>query len=1138
MLGADVASSDNSGELLRRELGERHVISLEARKGYGAAVNAVLEHQKRLGVAARVGANVPQRSAGSSSSSSSVGVLDDERPASPASTSPTGTTVETVETAETTRGSAAPGGLAAATAPGANEWIWLLQDDAAPAPDALQLLLEATERATTATVVGCKQLDWDNHRRLVDVGLETNRYFDRFSLVGLDEQDQGQYDHFTDKFAVNTAGMLVRRDVFEKLGGFDPALLGPGDDLDFCARVRMAGDRVLVVPAARMFHVVHRPNGVGSAVAARKASIFLRLKHAPAWAVPLVAVGTFLSAIYWLMAGFVLKAPGHAVRMFLATCAGLMRPLALRRSRAAMIATRTQRRSVNRDLRVEKDTQREHLKSLREAVGPDDTAPEEIMHGPSILEPTGEAHRETVTPLATIKTAPIVSALALVAVLAIISLVSLSRFFGVPALIGGALLPVSSELGTVWQHATDWWVSLGSGLPGRGNPFNFVLVILSAMGGNGSVAVLWLVLLALPLSGFTAWLAAGALTLRRWPRIVAGFAWAGAPMLLLAMGQGRVGALLAHVLIPLVMLGLIRAVGGAASPDNVPGAVAGVKGPAATATVAKMGRPGVAGTPSWTAAAAAGLALAVVTAASPLLFVVAAVGVLLTAALLGRRGKTIWWSLLPSAALFLPVAWSAWNNPRALLADPGVPLASTQAPLWQQILGFPEQLTASEGLLGLGSLASAPWWTWVAVGIIGVPVVAAAVVALLLPLRRAATVRTLWLVALLALAVSYGAKFIAVTFDGGTLVTAFNGPAVSLAFFALLGAALLGFDAAHRHAYDPAHKAGERHRTAKVTAVVLSVVLVAAPLMSLGAWTVQQFSQDRTAPALTGPFMVQAATAGTIPATAADRGTGPEASRTIVLSVMPEGGINAALMQGAGTTLDTLSGISAAARITGAPGQETVLPSDAATAELEQVIASLVSNAGLDPRSELTDLGVGFVVLRQGDSAAELLANELEGVPGLNSVGPTESGWLWRVQPSYATAGETDVVNRVRLADAAGKALAPVPSDGLGVKTAITAGEPGRTVVLAERSDPGWQAWLDGKALKAVDSGWAQAFEVPESAGTLEIRYVQPMSIWFTIVQLVLFGLTILLAVPVRARRGRTGAYRDEASLQRVGRGA
>lgn len=1106
VLAADTGSTDNSGELLRTELGERNVISLDGRRsrrkgdahrGYGAAVDAVLAYQTRQCQGVPDAARIPARVGAS-------GTASDEFPI-------------------------------------CNEWIWLLQDDAAPAPDALQLLLEATERATTATVVGCKQLDWDNHRRLVDVGLKANVWFDRFTLVGLDEQDQGQLDKNSDMFAVNTAGMLVRRDVFERLGGFDPALPGPGDDLDFCARVRLAGDRVLVVPAAHMFHVVQRPNGMGSAVAARKAAIFLRLKHAPLWAVPFLAVGTFLAALYWLVTGFVLKAPGHALRMFAASCAGLLRPVTLHHSRKALASQRSRRRSVHKGVLVDNEAARKHLKLLRESVGPDDDLMHENHDSSSILEPTGQTHNEPITPLAVTKTAPLVSALGLVVVLAIVSLLALSRFFGASSLTGGALLPLSEQSSLVWRHATDWWISLGSGLPGRGDPFNFVLGILSFLGGNGSQAVLWMVLLALPLSAFTAWLATGALSLRRWPRIVAALAWAGAPMLLVGMGQGRVGALLAHILIPLVMLGLIRAVGAAASPAPkvvpIQGAMAGTP----TVTITKLGRPGVDGNPSWTAAAAAGLGLAVVTAASPSLLPLAAVGILLTALVMRGRGKTIWWALIPSAALFLPLAWSAWDNPRAILSDPGVPLPSMTAPLWQQLLGFPEQITATEGLLGLGSLVAAPWWTWVAVGIVGAPVVMAAVFALVSPLRRSAMVRGLWFIALLALASAYVSKLIAVAFDGVTLVTPFNGPAVSVAFFALLGAGVVALDSVQNRAWNPAFVDSARptqHRGAKIVATVLSAMLVVAPAASLTLWSVQQLSAEPGAAALTGPFLPQSATAGTIPATAADRGTGPEASRTIVLTVMTDGGVQASLMQGAGTTLDAMSTIATAARVTGAPGAESVLASDPATLALEDTVAAMLSKSGIDPRDELVELGVGFVVLRQGDTAAELLAGELEAVPGLDTVGPTESGWLWRVQPSYVDAGKTDVVNRVRLVDASGKSVSAVDSDGQNVNTQIPAGDSGRRVVLAERSDAGWHAWLDGKELTATNSSWAQAFELPESAGKLEIRYVHPLHAVMSLVQLVLLGLTVLLAIPVRARRGRTGAYRDEASLQKVGRSA
>ena len=69
--------------------------------------------------------------------------------------------------------------------------------------------------------------------------------------------------------------------------------------------------------------------------------------------------------------------------------------------------------------------------------------------------------------------------------------------------------------------------------------------------------------------------------------------------------------------------------------------------------------------------------------------------------LLGRRGRTVWWALLPSAALFVPFVVSTLDRPRALLADPGLPLGFDAAPLWQQVLGQPLRFAADGGLTGL-----------------------------------------------------------------------------------------------------------------------------------------------------------------------------------------------------------------------------------------------------------------------------------------------------------------------------------------------------------------------------------------------------------------------------------------------------
>src|SRR5690606_22526465 len=54
--------------------------------------------------------------------------------------------------------------------------------------------------------------------------------------------------------AVGSAGMLVRRDVWDRLGGFDVEYGIFRDDLDFCWRVHAAGYRVVTATDAVVYH--------------------------------------------------------------------------------------------------------------------------------------------------------------------------------------------------------------------------------------------------------------------------------------------------------------------------------------------------------------------------------------------------------------------------------------------------------------------------------------------------------------------------------------------------------------------------------------------------------------------------------------------------------------------------------------------------------------------------------------------------------------------------------------------------------------------------------------------------------------------------------------------------------------------
>jgi GT2 family glycosyltransferase len=107
-----------------------------------------------------------------------------------------------------------------------SEWVWLLHDDSTPEPGALAELLRSVEGSPSVAVAGCKQRTWSSPARVVEVGVATSRFGRRMTGIDEPEVDQGQHDGEEDVLAVGTAGALVRRDVWDQLGGTDPAL-GP-----------------------------------------------------------------------------------------------------------------------------------------------------------------------------------------------------------------------------------------------------------------------------------------------------------------------------------------------------------------------------------------------------------------------------------------------------------------------------------------------------------------------------------------------------------------------------------------------------------------------------------------------------------------------------------------------------------------------------------------------------------------------------------------------------------------------------------------------------------------------------------------------------------------------------------------------
>ena len=456
-------------------------------------------------------------------------------------------------------------GAATSGAQGADRsWLWLLHDDSAPQPQALEHLLTAVDVSNSIAVAGTKQVEWAEPDRLISVGARATRWGRRFTGIEDGEIDQGQHDGAEDVLAVGTAGMLIDLALWRRLGGPDP-VLGPFEDgRDLSQRARLAGHRVVVVPRAVVRHAragyrgwreePDTPSDTRRSFRARREAVLhLRLTSASALAAGVLALLALLAGPVRALWRVSANELGLAVAEIVAPLVVLTHPRAIARGRSR--ARRT-RRLPGRRLRPLQASWGE-VARLRRDRRMQAAAARRAARTPSeleIAERAAVARRRRIT----------LAAVFLVTVALSLVTVAPTAFSG--GLIGGALLPSDAGFGELWRAATSSWIASGDGYAGPPDPFLLVLTAVSGLTGGPlgvpvQVSVAILLVLAMPLAALTGWFAAGAATRSVLLRAWAALAWALGPALLIGIGAGRLGGVVAHVMIPLVLLAVVRSLG-------------------------------------------------------------------------------------------------------------------------------------------------------------------------------------------------------------------------------------------------------------------------------------------------------------------------------------------------------------------------------------------------------------------------------------------------------------------------------------------------------------------------------------------------------------------------------------------------
>jgi GT2 family glycosyltransferase len=876
LIAVDTGSRDKSVKLLEETLGPDAVVSAPRSLGFGAAIQYGL---RRVQVSQPAG----RRSAGSES-----------RPDT--------------------------------------DWIWLLHDDCTPEPDALAALLDTAAKRPGVAVIGCKVRGWPRSHHLLSVGVTISGTGRRETGLETRELDQGQQDSRSDVLAVDSCGMLIRRDVWEGLEGFDPNLALFRDDVDFGWRAARCGLRVVVEPAAVVFHAEAATRGLRSVdcarsnptAADRRSAIYTLLVNCRWWAVPLIMLrsigGTVIRALGFLLG----KAPGLAMDDVAGLAGVLTRPDRIVTGRAQRRRTIRSDRPIADGLLAPWWTPYRHgLDAIADVVSAAWQAGSSAMIGatttPLETGPTDEDSEDLPAEQGVIQrvlTTPIVAAL----VLSLAVSIEVGRhLLGSGLLQGGALLPAPQGAGHWWGTYFSTWHPVGLGSDTSAAPYILILGLL----GIVTLGKAWLVidivfLFAVPLAILTAYALARRWIANRWVRIWATVAYGLLPVLTGATEQGRLGTVVAIVVLPLAARSAVKMVAGVGDPHA-----------------------------RWRSALGFGAWLAVLTAFVPAAYLLAIAMAVVARLALGSRLPlgTILLSLLVPPAVLVPWTWTLVTTPSLWWTEAGLITDSTGGPA-----------SALDLVLGRGGgLGDAPGW--ISAGI------AMAAVAALFRRDRRGPVLGLWAVGLAALLLAAG-EFHHVVTDPASGITAYAWPGFAVSVVA--GCAIAAAAVAGDGATVPFLRASFGWR--QPLAAVVAVVATAAPVFGLAWWAQSQAGT-----------LLHRSTPMSVPAYIAEAQRSPAQPRTLVLGTdQTTGTPTYEFVRGDGLRT----------------GDDAVAPPVETYAGLSTTVARLVSSPSPQDVADLTGYGIRYVVIHS--PVRTQVAAQLDGTFGLTRTGvldPQSSAW-------------------------------------------------------------------------------------------------------------------------------------------------
>jgi hypothetical protein len=485
------------------------------------------------------------------------------------------------------------------------------------------------------------------------------------------------------------------------------------------------------------------------------------------------------------------------------------------------------------------------------------------------------------------------------------------------------------------------------------DPAQFVFAVLGSLTWwSPSLAIVALISVAIPLAGVIAWWGASQVLSKAWVTAVVAGVWALAPTFLIALGDGRVGAVIAHIALPWLV------------------------GSALTASE------------SWQRVGQLSLATVIVLATAPVLWPAVVLGLVVLSVLrIWSHPFRMFLGVLPlvlgpSIILGFPrfAEWWAssggrwWENWGVLFADPGRAVPYAEANWWEMATGWPAWppgiVSALQGLGIPQSVAAV-----VVVGI-AIPLVVLAIMSLTVG-RVVAAGAFAGLFALgLVTAVTAPALFSG--YEAFEAVYVWPGTGVSLLWLGVLLGAGATLDRVDFEDTLGNALGGFPQWSARIAgALIITLASVQIIPFAIATWS----GNNPLSPSTvwrTLPAFVEAEAAG-------NPGLG-----TLIIEQRGES-FDVSLERGAGPTLSTTSTL-----VRGRTTELTKRDED-----LARLVAILVRETAAEPGPLLVEYGIGFIWLKApADSAAALTIAQR---PELVRASSQEASGLWQVSSEIAS---------------------------------------------------------------------------------------------------------------------------------------